>query len=83
MTILHGDEARQRDAVWSRVDRGFFVGSRRGDFIGHIDVTPEGRYRAVDSRSRVIDDFADLHAAMAALETTGSQDPEGGGSRGR
>lgn len=53
--------------VWARVEDGFHVGSRDGDFVGYIDRLPDGRYQAHDSRSRSAGVFPELTAAMRAL----------------
>ncbi|QLD12104.1 hypothetical protein [Microbacterium oleivorans] len=55
--------------VWARVEDGFHVGSRDGDFVGYIDRLPDGRYEAYDSRSQSAGTFVELTAAMRALAT--------------
>lgn len=67
MVIEAGPELAQADVVWSRVEDGFHVGSRAGEFVGYIDRQPDGSHVASDMRSRVVGSFADLRAAMAAL----------------
>ena len=60
--------------VWSRVEDGFHVGSRNGNFLGYIERRRDGRYTAFDMRSAAVGTFADLVSAMrvlsAAPETT-------------
>lgn len=71
MTALDGEtrltEVRRTDVTWSRVDDGFHVGSRAGEFVGYIDRQPDGRHRACDQHSREIGLFADLESAVRAL----------------
>lgn len=54
--------------VWARVEDGFHVGSRAGDFVGYIDRQPSGGYLAYDDRSRCVGSFDELTAAMRALD---------------
>ena len=60
---------RKADAgtVWSRVEDGFHVASRDGNFLGYIDRQRDGRYLAFNMRSEAIGQFADLVAAMRAV----------------
>ncbi|RKT36104.1 hypothetical protein DEU34_0611 [Microbacterium sp. AG1240] len=53
--------------VWARVEDGFHVGSRGGEFLGYIDRQRDGRWLACDLFSREVGLFADLTAAMKAL----------------
>lgn len=55
------------DAVWARVDEGFYVGSRDGSFLGCIDVLPDGRFAALDAHTRPISTHARLDEAMHAV----------------
>jgi hypothetical protein len=61
--------------VWARVEDGFHVGSRDGDFVGYIDRLPDGRYQAYDSRSRSAGMFPELTAAMRALASPPAATP--------
>ncbi|SDQ47748.1 hypothetical protein [Microbacterium sp. cf332] len=73
----HAPEAGRRPAsgiVWARVEDGFHVGSRTGEFVGYIDRQPDGRYLAYDSRSRCVGSFPELTAAMRALATPAPAD---------
>lgn len=49
--------------VWSRVEDGFYVASLAGVFIGFVERTPAGRYRARDGFSRVLGTADDLTGA--------------------
>jgi len=60
--------------VWSRVEDGFHVGSRRGVFLGYIDRQRDGAYLAYDGHSRLVGRFDALTAAMAAV--TNGQPPQ-------
>lgn len=53
--------------VWARVEAGFHVGSRAGDFVGYIDQQKDGRFLAFDARSQPAGLFTELTAAMRAL----------------
>ncbi|MEW1835928.1 hypothetical protein [Microbacterium sp. NPDC079995] len=53
--------------VWARVEDGFHVGSRNGNFLGYIEQRKDGRYVAFDMRSAVVGTFADLVTAMRTL----------------
>ncbi|MDF2580231.1 MULTISPECIES: hypothetical protein [Microbacterium] len=53
--------------VWARVEDGFHVGSRTGEFVGYIDRQADGRYLAYDSRSSRVGAFTDLTTAMRTL----------------
>ncbi|WP_405373765.1 MULTISPECIES: hypothetical protein [unclassified Microbacterium] len=55
--------------VWSRVEDGFHVASRAGNFLGYIDRRRDGAFEAFDMRSRSIGRFAELVAAMRAVST--------------
>ncbi len=56
--------------VWARVEDGFHVGSRDGNFLGYIERRTDGRYAAFDMRSALIGTFADLVTAMRTLSST-------------
>jgi hypothetical protein len=60
----HGD-----GVVWSRVDEGFHVGSRAGEFVGFVDRQDDGAYLACDRHSRPIGRFDVLEAATDAVAT--------------
>lgn len=53
--------------TWARVEDGFHVGSRHGEFLGYIDRQADGRFLAFDLHSRAIGGFADLTSAMRAV----------------
>lgn len=55
--------------VWARVEDGFHVGSRIGEFVGYIDRQRDGRHLAYDSRSQCIGAFVKLTDAMRALSS--------------
>ena len=56
--------------LWASVADGFYVGSREGSFLGYVDRQSDGAWRAFDAASRSVGDFADHHAAMAAVTDT-------------
>ncbi|MDU0328468.1 hypothetical protein RWH43_17045 [Microbacterium sp. KSW2-21] len=51
---------------WARVEKGFYVGNRRGNYLGYID-QDGGTHTAVDAQSRTLGTYPTLVAAMAAL----------------
>lgn len=58
--------------VWSRVEDGFHVGSRDGNFLGYIERQRDGRFTAFDMRSHAVGTFAELVAAMRTLSASPS-----------
>lgn len=55
------------DALWSCVQAGFHVGSRRGQFLGYVDRQRDGRYLAVDARGADVGSYASLGEATRAV----------------
>lgn len=55
-------------ATWAKVEDGFYVGSRNGEFLGYVDQEPSGRYIASDMFSQVIGEFETLSAALRAVD---------------
>ncbi|MFJ6651431.1 hypothetical protein ACIQLJ_01375 [Microbacterium sp. NPDC091313] len=53
--------------VWARVEDGFHVGSRDGNFLGYIERAADGYFDACDMRSRPVGRFPTLVSAMSAL----------------
>lgn len=53
--------------VWARVEDGFHVGSRGGDFLGYIERAADGYFDAFDMRSRPVGRFPTLVSAMSVL----------------
>jgi hypothetical protein len=53
--------------VWARVEDGFHVGSRRGEFLGYIERQSDGSFIAFDMLSRAAGRFTVLTQAMNAL----------------
>ncbi|MBZ4487769.1 hypothetical protein LQ938_13245 [Microbacterium sp. cx-55] len=56
--------------TWARVEDGFHVGSRHGEFLGYIDRQADGRFVAFDLHSRIIGGFVDLTSAMRAVSSS-------------
>ncbi|WP_295012196.1 hypothetical protein [uncultured Microbacterium sp.] len=59
------------DVLWACVEKGFHVGSRRGEFLGYVDLQSDGRYRAFDARGGVVGDFSALDDATSAVVDAG------------
>ncbi len=53
--------------LWARVEDGFHVGSRGGDFLGYVDRQPDGSHRAFDARSTTLGDYPSLGEATHAV----------------
>lgn len=66
MSIANSERAGA-GVVWSRVEDGFHVGSRNGEFLGYIDRDADGRYAAFDLYSRPLGFFPTLVSAMAVI----------------
>lgn len=64
----------ERRPTWARVDSGFYVASRDGEFVGSVDRSPDGSYLAFDSRSTPVGRYDTLEAAQRAAESIKSPD---------
>lgn len=53
--------------TWTRVEEGFYVGARTGEFVGTIDVTPDGSHVAFDGRSTAVGRYETLAEAQRAV----------------
>lgn len=53
--------------VWARVEDGFHVGSRWGEFLGYIERQGDGGFAAFDMHSRPAGCFTAIAHAMSAL----------------
>jgi hypothetical protein len=53
--------------TWAEVDRGFFVASTDGLFLGSVDRTSQGRYLARDGQAAQIGTFDTFAAAQRAV----------------
>lgn len=60
-------ESKSEHPLWACVSAGFYVGSRKGVFLGYVDRQPDGGFLAFDGRSRLLGAFAEQHLAMAAV----------------
>ncbi|MFG6503082.1 hypothetical protein [Microbacterium sp. P05] len=58
--------------VWARVEDGFHVASRDGEFLGYIEQVKGEIFVACDKYSRTVGKFDDLPAAMRAVTTANS-----------
>lgn len=71
MTVIEGTSlaARTREdvATWSEVERGFWVGNRRGEFLGTVEGHAASRFFARDSARRYVGEYPRLELATAAL----------------
>lgn len=53
--------------TWAQVDRGFYVASTDGHFLGSVDRTSRGRYLARDGQAAHIGTFATFAEAQRAV----------------
>jgi len=58
---------RVRPTTWSKVDTGFYVASRAGEYVGSVDTTPDGHFVAFDPTSAPIGRFVTLADAKSAV----------------
>lgn len=56
-----------RAVTWSKVDTGFHVASKAGEYVGSVDTTPDGHFVAFDATSAPIGRYADLSEAKTAV----------------
>ncbi|WCD93549.1 hypothetical protein [Microbacterium sp. nov. GSS16] len=56
-----------RSVTWSKVDTGFYVASKAGEYVGSVDTTPDGHFVAFDATSAPIGRYAELSAAKTAV----------------
>lgn len=59
--------ALPRAVTWSKVDTGFYVASRAGEYVGSVDTTPDGHFVAFDGTSAPIGRYAELSQAKTAV----------------
>ncbi|MEV7619397.1 peptide ABC transporter permease [Microbacterium sp. NPDC089321] len=59
--------ALPRAVTWSKVDTGFHVASRAGEYVGSVDTTPDGHFVAFDGTSAPIGRYAELSEAKSAV----------------
>jgi len=55
--------------TWMRVEDGFYVASRAGEYVGFAERTTDGHFLGFDSRSTPIGRYADLKEAQRAVAT--------------
>lgn len=59
--------ARVSRATWARVDSGFHVASRAGEFLGYVDRSADGSFLAFDGRSTPVGRYDTLREAQRAV----------------
>ena len=59
--------ALPRPVTWSKVDTGFYVASRAGEYVGSVDTTADGHFVAFDRTSAPIARYTTLADAKAAV----------------
>lgn len=55
--------------TWARVDSGFHVASRDGEFLGYVDAAADGSFLAFDGRSTPVGRYDSLREAQRAVLT--------------
>jgi len=63
--------------TWMRVEDGFYVASRAGEYVGFAERTTDGHFLGFDSRSTPIGRYADLKEAQRAVATAPIDEPAG------
>jgi hypothetical protein len=53
--------------TWARVEEGFYVASRDGEFCGYIEVGSDGAFEAFDHFAQHLASAQDLAAAMRVV----------------
>ncbi|PKI91506.1 peptide ABC transporter permease [Actinomycetales bacterium SN12] len=56
-----------RAVTWSKVDTGFYVASKAGEYVGSVDTTPDGHFVAFDATSAPIGRYTELSTAKSAV----------------
>lgn len=74
MSTTVSRRASQR-ATWARVDAGFHVASRDGEFLGYVDRAADGSYLAFDGRSTPVGRYDSLRDAQRAVITVPAVQP--------
>ncbi|WEK14889.1 MAG: peptide ABC transporter permease [Candidatus Microbacterium phytovorans] len=54
-------------ATWARVESGFHVASRDGEFVGYVDQARDGSFLAFDGRSTPVGRYDTLKEAQRAV----------------
>lgn len=70
------EAAAPRFAQWHEPEPDFYVGSRKGDFIGTIEKTAVGTFVAFDGLSTPVGRYASLAEAQRALVALANRDSE-------
>ena len=70
------EAATPRLTQWHEPEPDFFVGSRKGDFIGSIEKTAVGTFVAFDGLSTPVGRYPSLAEAQRALTTLAGRDSE-------
>lgn len=58
--------------TWARVESGFHVASRAGEYVGYAERTGDGHFVGFDGRSTPVGRYPTLAAAQRAVETAPS-----------
>lgn len=68
MTSVLPARVERGRVTWVRVEDGFHVASRAGEFVGFAERTPDGHLVGFDSRSTPIGRYESLAEAQRAVE---------------
>lgn len=69
MTSLLPARIERGRVTWVRVEEGFHVASRAGEFVGFAESTADGHIVGFDSRSTPVGRYESLIDAQRAVET--------------
>lgn len=75
MTAVLPAFAVSERVTWVRVESGFHVASRAGEFVGFAERTPDGHVVGFDGRSTPVGRYETLEAAQRAVETAPATAP--------
>ncbi|GAA3032199.1 peptide ABC transporter permease [Microbacterium dextranolyticum] len=69
MTAVLPLRAERTRVTWVRVESGFHVASRAGEFVGFAERTPDGHVVGFDGRSTPVGRYETLAEAQRAVES--------------
>ncbi len=79
MTVVenaaHAAHSRGDMPTWSEVERGFWVGSRRGDLLGTVECHSPHQFLARNAMSHYVGEYASLELARTAVLDTAERNP--------
>lgn len=77
MTAVLPVRAERERVTWVRVENGFHVASRAGEFVGFAELTHDGHVVGFDGRSTPVGRYETLMDAQRAVESTPARSDDG------